>query len=288
MAALLAYDGAYRQYAQEALAEAVEGEHANAVSFLVEVAGADVNMVNPVVGETPVHYAVLRPDIIRVLVEAGAALEAKNFSGRTPLMRVSCANSEQAIQAVEVLLSLGADIHAVNDDGETSLMCAAEWGHPDIVSLLITHDISVVNDRDDWGETALILAASKGRAVVAKRLIAAGALVDMQTEKSAIDYLPGELTALLYASARGHLDVVRVLVAAGASLDIPGEDGWTPLMHAVRRYDEDMVDVLLRAGAGVNHSNLEGKTALGIVDNMPVPSAVEAIRAMLIGAGAVY
>jgi ankyrin repeat protein len=63
---------------------ATEGELLESVKVLI-AAGADVNAVNDT-GETPLHYgAQASDDIVRFLADKGAKLDAKDSKGRTPV-----------------------------------------------------------------------------------------------------------------------------------------------------------------------------------------------------------
>jgi ankyrin repeat protein len=55
---------------------------------------------------------------------------------------------------VEFLLQCGADLNAVNNNGQSALMMACMSNHKDIVALLLANDADV-NARDQLGRTAL-------------------------------------------------------------------------------------------------------------------------------------
>lgn len=90
-----------------------EGAAARATSLAIEL-GADVNAASPATGDTALHAAVARrfQAVIRVLVAHGAALDARNKKGMTPLALVQAAPGaapDEARDAVAALLrSLGA------------------------------------------------------------------------------------------------------------------------------------------------------------------------------------
>ena len=63
---------------------------------------------------------------------------------------------------VAVLIGLGADVEAVDEDGKKALMLAAQEGHTDIVNALAgTHNANV-DAVDQSGKTALMFAAENG------------------------------------------------------------------------------------------------------------------------------
>ena len=47
--------------------------------------------------------------------------------------------SHGRVDMVRMLLDCGAGVNAQDDDGSTALMCASEHGHQDIVKLLLAH-----------------------------------------------------------------------------------------------------------------------------------------------------
>jgi len=102
--------------------------------------------------------------------------------------------------------------------------------NPDLVSAAIEGNLQKVKNmlrfvdpnsvtfRDNRDTTfALFEAAERGHVEIMKVLIAAGANVDLQVERSNGDLWD---TALHIATWHGHLSAVKILVASGASLTI--------------------------------------------------------------------
>ena len=112
-----------------------------------------------------------RLELARLLLTAGADVNAKNKWGSTPL---HAAAREGHTEAVRLLLEAGADVNAENEDGETPLHWAAWEGHTDVVRLLLAAGADV-NAKDKDVRTPLHLAAKKERPDVVRLLLEAGA-----------------------------------------------------------------------------------------------------------------
>lgn len=97
--------------------------------------GADVNTFRGPEAQTPLHMAARRGNvgIAQALLNAGAALEARDKKGETPLRRaVNCGHPE----IVSLLLADGADVNARDKKGRTPLQAARR---ADMISLLRRH-----------------------------------------------------------------------------------------------------------------------------------------------------
>lgn len=104
-----------------------------------------------------------------------------------------------------------------------------------------------VDDANEVGYTALMVAAEKGNAALAETLIRAGANVNASTSRKISSARGG--TALIYAAEKGHFQIVKLLAAAGANVNAETTWGESPLYHATRRGDLRMIKFLLTHGA---------------------------------------
>lgn len=191
-------------------------------------------------GWTPLHLAVAdgQPDVVRVLVEAGADLAARTEFNRTPL-HVAL---QHRPDLVPLLRELGAAVDAPS---------AAYLGDVDELGRHLDDGVAP-GDRAS-GADLLSWAAYGGAEPTAQLLLARGADADSG--------------ALHYAAGGGRLPLVRLLLEAGA--DVNRRDpatGRTPL-HAAVGADTgadaaEIVRVLLAAGADVGATTHDGASAL--------------------------
>jgi len=127
--------------------------------------GADPNVMDTT-GKAAMTYAAGRGFalIVRRLLEAGVDPRRAYGNDLTALMWAAGSEdgvgARAAMDVVEVLLSAGAPIDAVDNRGRTALMIAAELGHADIVDLLLGRgaDRSIA---DKSGKRARDLAANQ-------------------------------------------------------------------------------------------------------------------------------
>jgi ankyrin repeat protein len=123
-------------------------------------------------GATPMLFAADRSDVplMRLLLQLGADPKIPNFNNTTPLMAAAglgttepleeAGEESEALEAVNMLLDLGADINAVNNDGDTTMHGAAYNIYPRVVELLAKRgaDPQVWKNPDKFGRTPLFLA----------------------------------------------------------------------------------------------------------------------------------
>ncbi len=132
--------------------------------------------------------------LVRLLLDAGAQIEAKDNGGATPLYGAS---QEGHLEAARLLLACGAAVDEGTNDGSNSLMIASEMGHIDVVRELLAHG-AAINARADVGRTPLISACAKGHLAAATLLLDAGA------DPALLDN--AGWSALRYAALRVELD----------------------------------------------------------------------------------
>ncbi|MFL6373610.1 MAG: ankyrin repeat domain-containing protein [Pyrinomonadaceae bacterium] len=125
---------------------------------------------------TPMFLAVETgdPEIVQMLLDAGAKVNIRSTSKETPLMRL---DSDGTRSLVELLIRNGAKVNVADEDGNTPLIHAAENSTSDAIAALIEAGADV-NAANSDGETALIKAADRGDIQTVRALLFAGARVN--------------------------------------------------------------------------------------------------------------
>ena len=109
--------------------------------------------------------------LLRLLIELRADPAITNADQSTPLLAAAgvgalgdgdeaAGTEEEALAAVRVLFELGADVNAVDENGETAMHGAAYQSRPALVALLAEQgaDISIWNRKNKFGWTPLMIA----------------------------------------------------------------------------------------------------------------------------------
>jgi len=105
----------------------------------------------------PLHTAARlgRVNVVRLLLEKGANVDARNDWGVTPLHQAA---TEGRVGVVRLLLEKGADVDARASFGVTPLLFAASRGHVDVVRLLLEKGADVNAREVVFGHTPLDMA----------------------------------------------------------------------------------------------------------------------------------
>ena len=121
------------------------------------------------------HSGVWHPEILRILLENGADVDARDDDERTPLFLASTfrfveivkygtdvarTHPELPTESLRILLAAGANPHSRGNDGRTVLMVAASRGDVDTVQALLEAGADV-NARDHFRRSPLAIVRAR-------------------------------------------------------------------------------------------------------------------------------
>jgi ankyrin repeat protein len=184
------------------------------------------------------------------LIEYGANVNAANDEGDTPLHRAAQYGHTQTAIA---LIERGADVNATDYDEATPLHLAVQYGHTEIAIALMDRgaDVHAKNKRS-W--TPLHLAAQYGNKEIAIALIEHGADINAAN-------IYGE-TPLHRAAIKGHTQTAIALMDRGADVHAKDERSWTPLHLAAQCGNKEIAIALIEHEANVNPTGCNGNSPL--------------------------
>jgi uncharacterized protein len=212
-----------------------------------------IEAVGPLVPESPTNVAVCQAKQAARQAQARdqretneapsklqAALETSKALKDNPVM---AAMRQRQTVAVVSALALGtpADQHGPNIQGDTALHMALRElkAYENLVEVLVGVFVKArisLDQKDQYGVTALMLAAGDAKTQTVSALLKGGASLEIKDRDGA--------TALFFAVLAGKTETVRLLLAQGAKTDVKQRDGNTALSLGKQQGFREIVRVL--------------------------------------------
>lgn len=224
-----------------------------------------VNAAESSKGSSVAMWAMLSKDsdIVRMILTAGADLNAQDQNGWTPLFYAAASDfAAGVILCLEFAEKGGTElskiVNAVDNHGRTALHIAVAEDARSAVTELLSSKAVDLSLEDESGQTAFDLAAH--------RLEEDDSIVRQFVEALTLPELPRhgqeDRTLLHTAAARGHHAAVQQILAKGFDPNPLDNNECTPLMLAAAFGHQEVVKTLLVAGAKVEGEDLLGRSAL--------------------------
>ena len=211
---------------QNLLIEAIDREDVPRIRFLIDNCESSVNEASDS-GLTPLASAVVRGniDIVQMLLESGANCDSLSFF-----------------------------------EGGNVLHYAVEHELEEIVDELIEKTVSV-NERNEKGLTALMIAAEKGNLTIIRKLIQSKCEINAIDRKGLTAVMISLRNYLMGDRSDEAIECIQELIDAKADLSMCDDDGNNALMNLTELWDKDASEVLIlliRARCDVNCINKNG------------------------------
>lgn len=179
---------------------------------------------------------------IRDALSAGAEVDARDATQRTPLLVAALADH---VDAAKVLLEAGASPDAMDDMRQTPWLVTGVTGSVPMLEAMLPYNPDM-KLRNRYGGISVIPASERGHVDYVRRVVQTGIDVNHVNNLG--------WTALLEAVILGdggkrHQEIVDILLANGADPGIRDNDGVSPLKHAKSRGYAEMVRSLEKVGA---------------------------------------
>ncbi|XP_059139288.1 serine/threonine-protein phosphatase 6 regulatory ankyrin repeat subunit C-like [Physella acuta] len=234
--------------------------------------------------------------IVKILIEKYSDLDIVNFS-KNKALQVACSGDRvelinallvgakmeavscSHIEIVKLLVSSGADVNCIDEDGSTLFIKAVQSKQMEIVKFFLEKKVNI-DQADDSQSTALHYACRSNSLEIVKLLVNAGAKVEVFNNESS--------TPFSIACKISNMDMMKLLINAGSDINCVDTYQRTPLINSIRGENQqkplynligcfhysapyinstteshfDTTQFLLEHGADISNVDIDGMTAL--------------------------
>ncbi|XP_004310202.1 PREDICTED: ankyrin-1-like [Fragaria vesca subsp. vesca] len=222
--------------------------------------GADFGLVNSrgqsasVIAESA-KWSLGFKRVILDLIGAGKVVRSSNMTIFSPLLFVT---QENDVEALKRLISSGyIDVDEQDENGYSAAMIAAADGNLEAFKLLICARADM-NLQNKHGQTPLDLLDKNQHGEEFEKLLLNHAL-EKGPDSSSLEFY-----ALHLAAQHGDLDLVHALISHGYDVNAFDAEGYTSLMLAARGGHGKLCELLISFGARCDTVNARHETALSL------------------------
>eukprot|EP01111_Echinosteliopsis_oligospora_P019127 TRINITY_DN9084_c0_g1_i1.p1 TRINITY_DN9084_c0_g1~~TRINITY_DN9084_c0_g1_i1.p1 ORF type:complete len:733 (+),score=233.59 TRINITY_DN9084_c0_g1_i1:143-2341(+) len=233
-----AYTYEQKSEAETCLYAAAHGDHLKVANRLIEL-GANVNYLSARKC-TPLGAAAEagQLQIMELLLAKGAQIEANREI--TPLIRaISRSQSDAAL----FLITKGANVEVVDENGNSALMMAIAQGTNDLVMSLLAKGASVDYCSPQDHRSPLFFACMHGRREIIPLLLEKGAKIEETDE-----YGISPFQAAAGSNLPTTFDVCSLLLRSGSNVHHADNDGDTALDYCIDNGDPKVIKLIYGSG----------------------------------------
>ena len=203
------------------LMKAIVNDDIKQVSSILKKQKADINHISEEFSyshysHTPLTLASIGGyEIVKLLIEHGADINAKNNNGWTALMWALVSNNAEYLEIIKLLVENGANINTKNNNGDTALIIASRYTWRLKAVKYLVGNGADINAKNNNNETSLMHASYNGHLELVKYLVENGAYINEKDNESN--------TALSWAKEESFMkgeeeknEIIKILMEAGA------------------------------------------------------------------------
>ncbi|EAX95192.1 hypothetical protein TVAG_032590 [Trichomonas vaginalis G3] len=153
----------------------------------------------------------------------------------------------------EYFLSNGANVNEKGEYGQTALHYAACYNNKETAELLISHGANI-NEKDKYGTTALHFAAKYNSKETAELLISQGENINEKNNYGTI--------ALHFAAEKNSKEIAELLILHGININEKNDLRETTLHYAAEKNSKETAELLILHGININEKDHRKRTAL--------------------------
>ena len=273
---------------------AKEGSVEDIINLIAK--GANIEFTNNL-RETPLHIAAKEGCVLAIeaLIGLQANIKALDKDGKTALY---LAAKSGHITVIEKLIESGASVNQYNEYqepmghqyvgiqehpyGGIPIQIAAEQGHADVVTLLLTRGANPNPSTcfSDLDSSPLVYAVRSGSVEAVNALIQYGAKLKGSVSRYTGDFRSVSSTLLHLAVQQGSVEVIQALIKAGVQVDGFETGGSTPLYYAAINSKIEIVKLLKKHGAKTDAVDAQGLTFLHILAHHKKIETIKSLKAL--------
>jgi len=213
---------------------------------------------------TPLHFAAHdnQTNMIELLLDNGAIIDAIELEMNSTPLHIACV---KGVETAELLLDRGANPNLLcGNDHMTVLYLACQEGFATLIAPLLTAGV-LLTRMDDNGWNALHYAACSSHAQVAAELLEASTALGIKQKNKFINAKGSLCIAPLHLACKSNnTEIVKALLEHGASPCIVKANGWTLLHLAAANGNKEIVSLLLEYFANASLKNSDNETPLDV------------------------